>query len=126
MNWTEQLLHNQLIISGFLAWICAQVLKTIINAVISKKLDLFRLIGDGGMPSGHSATMTAVATSSAIAYGLASFQFGVTAILACIVMRDAMGVRLETGKQSKILNQMITFTELMGKKLSSEEKLKEF
>lgn len=126
MNWIEQLLQNQLVINGFFAWITAQVLKTIINAIINKKFDLLRIVGDGGMPSSHSATVTAVAATSAITYGLSSFQFGVTVILAFIVMHDAMGVRLETGKQSKILNQMIEFIQSMGTDLPSEEKLKEF
>ncbi len=126
MNWMEQLLQNPLLVNGLLAWACSQVLKTIIYAIINKKFDLFRMFGDGGMPSSHSATVMSVATTSAIIYGLASFQFGVTAVLAFIVMHDAMGVRLETGKQSKILNEMITFFESLGKDLPSEEKLKEF
>ncbi len=42
-------------------------------------------------------------------------------------MHDAMGVRLETGKQAKILNEMITLLEALGQsKLSMEKKLKEF
>jgi acid phosphatase family membrane protein YuiD len=126
MNWIEQLLQNELLINGLFAWFCAQVGKTIIYAIITKKLDLLRMVGGGGMPSSHSATVTAVATTSAVVYGLASFQFGITVILAFIVMHDAMGVRLETGKQSKVLNQMIEFIESMGKDLPSEEKLKEF
>lgn len=126
MNWMEQLLSNPLLINGLFAWFCAQVAKTIIYAIITKKLDLFRLVGGGGMPSSHSATVTAVATTSGMLYGLSSFQFGVTVILALIVMHDAMGVRLETGKQSKVINQMIEFIESMGKDLPSEEKLKEF
>lgn len=126
MNWIDQLLQNQLVINGFFAWITCQVLKTIINAVVTKKFDLLRLMGDGGMPSSHSATVMAVATTSAIIYGLGSFQFGITMMFAFIVMHDAMGVRFETGKQSKLLNQMIEFFEAMGKDLPSEEKLKEF
>lgn len=126
MNWIEQLIQNNLVVNGFFAWISAQVLKTIINAIITKKFDLLRIVGDGGMPSSHSATVTAVATTCALTYGLSSFQFGITVIVAFIVMHDAMGVRLETGKQSKILNEMIDFIESMGKDLPSEEKLKEF
>ena len=126
MNWVEPLLYNKLIINGFLAWFCSQILKTITNAVINKRIDLLRMVGDGGMPSSHSATVTAVATTCAITYGLSSFQFGVTVILAFIVMHDAMGVRQETGKHSKILNQMIEFIESMEKDLTFEEKMKEF
>jgi acid phosphatase family membrane protein YuiD len=112
--------------SGFIAWICAQLLKSIIYTSIHKRFELSRLFGDGGMPSGHSATVSAVAVTSAIYYGLASFQFAVTAVLAVIVMHDAMGVRLETGKQSKLLNQLTELIYSMGGDLSPREKLKEF
>ena len=126
MNWFSQLLSNKLIVSGFAAWIAAQILKTIVYAIINRRIDLPRLIGDGGMPSSHSATVTAVAVTSALTFGLGSFEFGVTLILAFIVMHDAMGVRKETGKQAKVLNSMIEFIDSMGKNLSPEEKLKEF
>jgi acid phosphatase family membrane protein YuiD len=126
MNWFSQLVSNKVIICGAAAWIAAQILKTIIHAIVNRKIDLPRLIGDGGMPSSHSATVTAIATMSGITYGLGSFQFGVTVILAFIVMHDAMGVRAEAGKQAKVLNDMIEFIDSMGKDLSPEEKLKEF
>ena len=126
MNWFAQLISNRLIVNGFTAWIMAQILKMIIHAIINRKIDLPRLVGDGGMPSSHSATVTAMATTSGLLFGLASFQFGVTVIVAFIVMHDAMGVRLEAGKQAKVLNEMIDFIDSMGKDLSPEEKLKEF
>ncbi len=58
------------------------------------------------MPSGHSATVCAVATSAGIIYGLDSFPFAISVIVAIIVMHDAMGVRLETGKQAKLLERV--------------------
>ncbi len=126
MNWFTQLISNMIIINGLTAWVSAQILKTLVHAVVNKKIDWPRLIGDGGMPSSHSATVTAIATTCAIHFGFASFEFGVTVVLAFIVMHDAMGVRFEAGKQAKVINEMIAFIETMGKKLSPEEKLKEF
>jgi acid phosphatase family membrane protein YuiD len=126
MNWFSQLIGNKLIISAVIAWVAAQILKTIVHAIVNKKIDWPRLIGDGGMPSSHSATVTAVAATSALYYGLASFEFGVTLILAFIVMHDAMGVRKETGKHAVLLNDMIEFFDSMGKDLTPEDKLKEF
>lgn len=126
MEWFSHLISNELLISACAAWVVAQILKTIIHAVVNRKIDWPRLIGDGGMPSSHSATVTAVAATSALNYGLASFQFGVTVVLAFIVMHDAMGVRKETGKHAIVLNDMIELFDSMGKELSPEEKLKEF
>ncbi len=127
MNVFDQLLNNKLLVSGLLAWITAQIIKAAICTAINKKFELSRLFGDGGMPSGHSATVTALATSSGIVYGLSSFQFAITSILAVIVMHDAMGVRRETGRQSVLLNKMTDFLNAMADDaLSSDEKLKEF
>ena len=67
-----QLLDNHLLVNSLGAWAAAQIIKTIIYAAVHKKLDIHRLFGDGGMPSGHSATVTAMATTAALEYGLAS------------------------------------------------------
>ena len=66
-----------------------------------------RLIGSGGMPSSHSSTVCALATSTLIIYSVHSFEFTISLVLAMIVMHDAMNVRLETGKQAQILNAML-------------------
>ena len=93
---------------------------------IKKKLDFERLIGDGGMPSGHSATVTSVATMAGLVCGLDSFEFAVSAVLALIVCHDAMGVRRETGKQAVVLNELLEILEAISKKNLPEAKLKEF
>ena len=118
-----QLLDNHLLINSLAAWVAAQVIKTILDAVIHKKLDIRRLFGDGGMPSGHSATVTALSVTAALEYGLASPFFAMTAIVGIIVMHDAMGVRLEAGKHAKVLNQLMA--SLSGE-VPPEDALKEF
>ena len=107
MQTIQDLFSNRVLLSGLIGWGAAQVLKTIIYALMHHTLDLTRIFGDGGMPSGHSATVCAVATSAGILYGLGSFPFAISVIVAIIVMHDAMGVRHETGEQAKVLNQMI-------------------
>lgn len=127
MKVLQELLHNDILLAGILSWFVAQVIKTILYAVINKELDMTRLMGDGGMPSAHSATVTAVAAMTGLLCGFGSPLFALACILAIIVMHDAMGVRLETGKQAKLLNEMVTLLEALGQpKLSMEKKLKEF
>ena len=126
MQWLTDLLHNPYLITGLSSWFIAQVLKTILHAVINKKLDFERLFGDGGMPSGHSATVSSLAVISALLHGADSFQFAVTCILAVIVCHDAMGVRPETGKQAIVLNELIKSFEHLTKKDLPEVMLKEF
>lgn len=126
MKWFFDLLSNQFFIVGLSSWAFAQVLKTIIHAALYKKLEWERLFGDGGMPSGHSATVTSVATMSALVFGLGSFEFAIAATLAIIVCHDAMGVRRETGKQATIIIEMVELLEAITKKDLPEAKLKEF
>ena len=45
-----------LLVPGF-TWLAAQIVKTIVSAIVNKKIEWSRLFGDGGMPSGHSATV---------------------------------------------------------------------
>lgn len=127
MDFFTQLWTNKLLISGLSAWACAQIVKAAISMAMNKKFELSRLLGDGGMPSGHSATVTALAAASGIAYGFSSFQFAITTVLAVIVMHDAMGVRRETGKQAVLLNKMTDLLNTMAnEEISPDEKLKEF
>mgnify|MGYP004479684741 CR=1 FL=1 len=127
MQALQGLLANRVLISGLVGWGAAQVLKTIIYALMHRTLDLTRIFGDGGMPSGHSATVCAVATSAGILYGLGSFPFAISVIVAIIVMHDAMGVRLETGKQAAIINDIVeAFNVLTSEEKLPDAKLKEF
>ena len=104
MKWLIDFVTNPFLLTSLSGWGVAQVLKVIINAVVYKKYDWRRLFGDGGMPSGHSATVSSLACITGLVYGLSSFEFAFTMILAIIVCHDAMGVRMETGKQAVILN----------------------
>ena len=126
MNWLIELLTNKFLITSVSSWAVAQILKTIIHFAMYKKLDFERLYGDGGMPSGHSATVTSLATICALTYGFGSFQFAVTAILAIIVCHDATGVRRETGKQAVLLNELTRLFSILSSEELPEVKLKEF
>lgn len=139
MGFFGELLENRVLLAGVTGWASAQVLKAIIYTVLNKKFVLERLFGDGGMPSGHSATVSAMAMMSLLHYGVGSFEFAISAMLAIIVMHDAMGVRLETGKQAEVINELTSLIEEIiddlnneetlerkFQKVFSEEKLKEF
>ena len=126
MSFISGVLSNKILIAAFCGWLVAQVLKTIIYVAVNKTFNPERLLGDGGMPSSHSATVMAMVTSTAFYFGPDTFEFAVTAILALIVMHDAMGVRRETGKQAKVINNMMDWFVQMDSDISPEEKLKEF
>ena len=125
MSWFYDLITNPFLLTSLSGWAVAQVLKVIINGVVYKKWDIERLFGDGGMPSGHSATVSSLACITGLVYGTGSFEFGFTLILAIIVCHDAAGVRLETGKQARILNEMMRTLNIIFSHEVAEVKLKE-
>lgn len=126
MDAWEQLIGNRILMSAVTGWFVAQLLKTIIHTLMTKKFDPERLTGSGGMPSSHSSTVCALAASAFLHYGPGSFEFSVSFILAMVVMYDATGVRQETGKQAKVLNALLRENpfEWTGELL--EQRLKEF
>lgn len=126
MKWLTDLISNPYFVIGLSSWAVAQVLKMIINAIFTKQWSLERLFGDGGMPSGHSATVASVATVTGLINGTGSFEFAISALLAIIVCHDAMGVRLETGKQAVVINEIIKVFDTLYKDQLPEVKLKEF
>lgn len=109
---------NPVLLVPTLSWLVAQVLKTIINAIMSKQIDWSRLFGDGGMPSGHSATVMSLTMMCGFREGFGSEAFAIAAILAVIVMHDALGVRRETGKQAK---SIITIAEILNDYFSEQD-----
>lgn len=127
MNQFTELIHNQILLTAVSAWLVAQVIKFFIHIIVHRKVVWERLIGDGGMPSCHSCTVCATATAVGIQCGLGSPEFAIIAIVAIIVMHDATGVRLETGKQAVIINDMMELLKSMGSSMkTSHEKLTEF
>ncbi len=125
MGFLRELLINQVLVSAVTGWLVAQVLKTGIEICLSGSFNPERLTGSGGMPSSHSSTVCALTVSSGLQFGVSSFEFAISFVLACVVMYDATGVRRETGRQAKLLN-LILEQDLL--KLSSpeyQEKLKE-
>ena len=122
--WNE-IESNNILVSAFWGWLIAQILKTIIHVIVNKEFVLERLLGDGGMPSSHSATVMSMVTAVAYDCGFGSSEFAIALIFAVIVMHDAMGVRRETGKQAVAINNMLEYFEELGKQ-PVEIQLKEF
>ena len=101
-----QIITNPVLIVPAFSWLIAQVLKSIISAIVNKKFSFDRLVGDGGMPSGHSATVTSLAVMCGVSSGFDSPVFGLAVMFAIVVMHDALGVRRETGKQAVSIIKM--------------------
>lgn len=109
MQYITELLGNHVFITSASAWAIAQIIKTIIDLIITKGFHPERLVGSGGMPSCHSATVCSLALSCLYEHGAGSTYFAIACMLAIIVMYDARGVRRETGTQAVVINEIIEY-----------------
>lgn len=102
------LLLNFSLWAAIAAILFAQFVKVPIHFAVTKKLDWSLLTSTGGMPSSHSAAVTALSTGVALDSGMESTVFAVAAIFAIITMFDATGVRRQAGEQAIVLNQLVS------------------
>lgn len=105
MNFIADLFTNKMFLAPASAWFLAQILKVIIDTVKSGFCKE-RLIGGGGMPSSHAATVTGLVVITGAIYGGGSFELVMALFFAFIVIYDARGVRYETQRQGRALNNL--------------------
>ena len=117
------LLENKALIAAILAWFIAQVIKVVLVLVEEKRFDFGKMISSGGMPSSHSALMTAMTASVGKTMGLDSVAFAIAAVTSLVVMYDAANVRREAGKHAELLNKIAR--DLYPDNHMNQEKLKE-
>lgn len=118
------ILDNSVLLVAVIACLIAQASKLVVELVKNRKINIRALVTTGGMPSAHSALVTALATGVGQTSGWESSEFAIATIFAIIVMYDAAGVRQAAGKQARILNQMVD--ELFSDKHEfNEDRLKE-
>ena len=107
MDFLKGLLENRILIAALVGWAIAQVAKAILYTIVNREFKFERLVGSGGMPSSHAATVCAMTTAVAMQYGLASFEFAISFVLTSVVLHDARGVRQEAGKQAVTITAII-------------------
>lgn len=98
---------NVPLFSALLACAIAQFLKLFTTWYKEKRWDSKRMLSSGGMPSSHSATVTALIMAIYLQEGAGGSVFAIAVVLACVVMYDATGVRLHAGRQAELLNQIV-------------------
>lgn len=115
----------EVIVSLIVANQIAQIFKTIRVAISKREFNLKLLFATGGMPSSHSSTVSAMATSIGLIEGFESTVFALAICFATVVMVDAAGLRRSASKQAKVLNKMML--EIFTKDMEFQPyRLKEF
>ena len=100
-------LSNGVLLTALIATAAAQILKVLLVIVTERRLALGRLLETGGMPSSHTAAVTALATSLGLRFGWGSPQFAIAAVFGSIVMYDATGIRRAAGVQAELINDLV-------------------
>lgn len=106
---------NKVLIIALIADLLAQLLKPIYYYVKTRRWDISLIISNGGFPSSHTATVTALTTRIGIQEGLSSTYFAISFIFSLIVLFDAAGVRQEVGKHSRTLNDLLSLLKMKEK-----------
>jgi len=117
------LLNNFTFVAVVISWFLAQSIKVVLYWISEKKFNLWHFFEAGGMPSAHSASVTALTLGIALTQGWNSPLFTISLVFALIVMYDATGVRRAAGKQAEMLNKIVDDIYANGK--VRLEKLKE-
>jgi uncharacterized protein len=107
-----RILESPVLLSALSSWFLAQILKSFIMLFRNRPRTAKEILTNifwttGGMPSSHSAVVSALATSSGFVEGPDSTLFFVTLFYALLTFRDAMGVRRSAGAQAKVINQLL-------------------
>ena len=93
------------LLTPVLTWLVVGPIKFLINSARQRRW-AFNLVGNGGFPSNHSATVTSMATLIALREGMSNPAFGVAVTLCFIVMIDANSLRQHVGRQAAAINRL--------------------
>lgn len=105
------LVGNYPLVAALAAIVIAQLVKIPLHRIFSGTWDLTRFVGTGGMPSSHSAGVTALASAVGWQEGLGSTEFALSVVLGLVVMYDAMGIRRHAGEQAIEINALAALFE---------------
>jgi acid phosphatase family membrane protein YuiD len=106
MNFVD-LFSNRVLTAALIAWSLAQILKIPLEFFRTRRWNWALLFSAGGMPSSHSALVSAASHSTGLYMGFDSPAFALAVVLAMIVIYDATGIRRQAGRHAALINAMI-------------------
>lgn len=98
---------NKILLGSLFAWVLAQLVKLPIELIRYRKINWAVLLSTGGMPSSHSALVTAAAHSIGLYLGFDTGLFAISFVVAMVVVYDATGIRRQAGIHAELINAII-------------------
>ncbi|MFH1188336.1 MAG: divergent PAP2 family protein [bacterium] len=115
------IIFNKIIISAFFAALAAQYIKAMIAWKSSKEFHWRYLFISAGMPSSHTAAVTALTVSVFLIEG-ASPLFAAVAIFSMLVVRDVLGDKVFAQQQEDLVNNAIqTFVKKRSERIEWDQ-----
>ena len=102
-----EIIRHPWFISAFFAGGLAQLIKFAVAAIRLRRLDFPLLWSAGGMPSAHSALVTALAVSVGLTEGFDAHEAMIAVGFGTIVLADAATLRRAAGEQAALLNRVV-------------------
>ena len=102
-----ELLQNRVLIAAVAAWVVGQFLKFPLEYILNKRWNWGIMFSSGGLPSSHSALVTAVALSIGFQDGFDTSIFALAVAIGMIVIYDAAGVRRQAGIHAERINEIM-------------------
>lgn len=117
------LFQNKALMAGLIAWGLAQIIKIPLDYLRTGRWNWSLLLTTGGMPSSHSALMTATTLAIGLYNGLDNPVFALGVVITMIVTYDAAGVRQQAGIHAQRIN--VIMAELLKGHPINERDLRE-
>ncbi len=95
------------LISAALVQVICQLFKVVFYSIKDRKLQMRYLFSAGGMPSAHSAFVTALSLSIGLRLGFASEHFTVASVFSIIIIYDSFRLRGTVQRHAQLLQRMM-------------------
>lgn len=99
--------QNPVFVATLVASFLAQILKLPLCYLRTKEWDMSLLFSTGGMPSSHSAVVTAAAIGVGHYAGFNTPLFGLAFAVATVVIYDSTNIRRQAGFHAQQINRII-------------------
>ncbi|MBU1178386.1 divergent PAP2 family protein [Patescibacteria group bacterium] len=96
----------KILIISLISGLAAQAVKILIKSTKNGKFNVKSVDDYGGMPSSHSAFLISLLTAIGLHDGVLSTSFAIACIMSTLLIRDAVGIRMELEQQGKFLKKV--------------------
>jgi acid phosphatase family membrane protein YuiD len=107
----RELLYREIFLVPIMCGLIVQIIKMLIHLMTDGKISISKLTQIDGLPNLHSAVFSSLSVTVGMKYGYSSILFSLVAVYTVIIIHDTMRLKGEKGKQTHLLNRIISSVE---------------